>query len=312
MPNKNYMTLDMNYLSQDAYKDGFNQIYNTPNGSNCNASSVTALYDNGILDETDIEIVDFIYRCTICTYEQIAKFFSKIKPEELKKRVSTLYINVIINRFIMGNKKELNKKVPNEDDVRFFYCLNSGGNVILSHYKYDMNFINWEPEKVSMSRRNVRRILISNEFYLGVYDKTQVTYYKSLPEYHNRDLSPLIPSVELRYKTKDEKDAVIVADILDGLMDDKRLEDRIRNYGYFFGTNSYKKFFMRTEKPVLLLVTENDNHAISLLDMYEHLSQYLEFEVTTVERMSEGLFTPGSLLVYNDGTLYEKETGIFK
>lgn len=307
----NYMTKNDDYLAAESYKIGMGQIFNTPNGVNVNVTSVTSLYENEIITDTDIEILDFIYKCGICVYEQIERFFNG-KIRDLKKRVDTLYFNVLINQFILGDKKKLDKKIPDNDDVRFFYCLNSGGLVMLEHFKYAAEYVDWEPGKISMHIANVRKKIIDNEFRLGIKDYDGITEITNQPEYLNRERR-INPRSEVRYTDKEGNKKAVLTEVIDRSMPDKMLEDKFRDYGFFLGTQSYKKYFYRIDsKPIILFITEDDNHAIELLDMFGMLSKHADFIITTMERMLGGLSKPGSLMIYEDGTLYEKKSGLFE
>ena len=115
-------------------------------------TQVMMLKQRGIIDKTDIKLLELIYELKFCTVQQIGAYADMIgmEKDELDARLAVLFSNTIINKFGLVDEEKYKGVLPG--DIKVFYCLHTGGKQLLDAYSGE-DYIDWVPGYVFSGAR---------------------------------------------------------------------------------------------------------------------------------------------------------------
>lgn len=301
-------------------EESYKQVFYYKKVLNIDDAATASLYENDIVDDEDLKLIDFVYKTLVTDEKQILKFCKLEGIENGAKRLEKCFINVLLNKFALCTKESRfnkTKQIPKNEDVKYFYCLTAGGKILLNKYIYSPeNEIKWNNGSPCMSALNVRRAVISTEHYLKMRSFGDLQIYRPLPTMFVHDKTIRVNNVcklkENGMENEPEYKDIITEIVLYGT-EEAELRERFSILGTFLRTNSWQKYFFNKNmiKPTLLVITENDEAVSDVTQMLiKELPSDSEFYITTISRMRKGYDKVGSLLQYDEGTNSMKEISL--
>jgi hypothetical protein len=294
----------------------YKQIFYYKKALNIDEAATASLYENNIIDDEDLKIINFVYKALITDEEQVLEFCKLEGIEDAAKRLEKCFINVLLNRFALCTKESRynkTKQIPKEKDAKYFYCLTSGGRILLDKYVYyPENEVKWNTGSPCMSSMNVRRMIISTEHYLKMRSLGNLQIYRPLPTMVMRNEIIRVNNVcKLKYEGEPPVYKDIITEVVLYGTEESDLTDRFKTLGSFFRTNGWQKYFFNKDmiKPSILIITEDDSAVSDITKLVlKELPSDCVFYVSTIERMKKGYDKNGSLLQYDELTNSMKET----
>lgn len=277
--------------------DAIQQWENRP-GQPVNKAAVLNAFYSGALTPNDVSIAKFIFLHGYTTTNQMQTYFeNEISQSQLKRRIQTMLKYRILNRF---NFVDQDKNIISP----LIYCLDMGGGYLLENQSnFDVD--NWTPSENIRSPELIGRHLVASEFHVRIKEKFPELSFKFEPFkeiYFDRKKFKPTFIFELNEK-------VFLGEVIRGEEQLELLRDRMVRYDILLETNHYKRFW--PEKPVLFLVSENDEVALKVAEIVENHSRINGYRLTTDERVSRGLSTKGAFLKHEAGLLKEVTAKIF-
>ena len=262
-------------------------------------SRTVALKTKGLIDNTDIKILSYIYETKFCTKSQLKRFadYSGIEEDDLNARLEVMFSNTIINKFGFVDEENYKGKLP--DDIKVFYCLHDGGKHLLDNFSGE-DYINWEAGMVVCHSKIVTKTLISSELY------TQFLLASSPLVFHTR--RPLYTIKSDRFwggddycLSKGETPYYYICDTFLASEKANTVRNKLRSYESVFSSQIWKRYYVDGgQAPVLIFVTDDDTSAGALAGQ---IKTYFRFPngylITTKSRLLSGVNTPGAFLYYN-------------
>ncbi len=130
-------------------------------------NAIMDAYDNGILNDKDVEMFKFIYEVKIATKEQILKrcpwLDEYLFDKNVKKWVHERYLNV----FVLSNEED---QVITDDALKF-YTIDFCTITLLSHFVADNDVYNWNPRSLIMPLASIKKILLATDFRIACETK---------------------------------------------------------------------------------------------------------------------------------------------
>lgn len=290
----------MRYLKEEntlEIPEGFEQSFFKDPFLVTDLTATMMLKSKGIIDNTDIKILEYLYEVKFCTKEQIRRWakYEGLEDDDLFSRLNTMFINTIINKFGFVDEENYKGKLP--PDIKVFYCLHDGGKHLLDQYSGE-DWIDWQAGYVTTHSKNVLKSLISAELYTQLYTS-------SLPlVFHNR--RPLFIIKIDRFWGGDvfcikrgEETHYYVCDTFLSSDRTNMVRSKLRNYESVFTTNIWKSNFKDCgTTPHLIFITDDDNSAGALAGEIAPF-KFQDFLITTKDRILTGINTEGSFLSFN-------------
>ena len=260
-------------------------------------TATVMLKSKGIIDKTDIKIINYIYETKFCTKDQIKKWakYEGMDEGELFDRLDVLFTNTIINKFGFVDQENYKGKLP--PDIKIFYCLHDGGKNLLDNFSGE-DFIDWQAGYNVTHPKNVLKSLISAELYTQFYTSSSTLVFHArrplfkikMDRFYGGDTYCITRGDETHYY------------ICDTFLSSDRtnmVRNKLRNYESVFSTQIWKGTYKDTgTTPHLIFITDDDNAAGILAG---EVAQFKinDFLITTKDRLLTGINTQGSFLTLN-------------
>lgn len=295
-----YIKNRANYI---AIPDNFHQrFFHDPN-SQTNLTQIVNLKYTGVLDDSSIKILEFIYDVRFATLEQIEMFCGIKEIEYLEERLNTMFKAFAVNKFGMVDIERYANKLP--PDAKAYYCLGYAGMQLLQQFS-GRDYIDWEPGKTIQGARNISKHLFSTEIYLHMLScgvPLINTEYK--PEF-SVNKSTLRPMYGYSFKLKDGSIDYILTDIMYASDKISDIRYKLRLYEGLLTSNLWGKYFPdASRQPMMVIYTEDDATALALareISTGTKLSVYL---LSTMERtININMFETGAFLRYDGNDMF--------
>lgn len=262
-------------------------------------TQVMMLKQRGVIDKTDIKILELIYELKFSTIQQLETYANMIgmEKDELDARLAVLFSNTIINKFGLVDEEKYKGALPG--DIKVFYCLHTGGKQLLDAYSGE-DYIDWVPGYVFSGAKGVIKIILAGELYLQFIKSNKEFISHVRKPHYNLKNAEFFGGDEFCLKINN-KPTYFISDIF--LASDKNnvVKQKLRNYETVFASKGWKRYYLDGEKiPTLLFITENDGVASSLAGT---ISEFYHFPgpclFSTKDRLLRGITTEGSFF-YHD------------
>ena len=305
-----------NKIGERNRKTYFYEIFSSDNFAVIPKTPIMELKQSGDIDDVDVDMIDFVYRSRFCSKSQLERYCKYKGYENVENRIWNLLGSGIINSFFLSRINPRNAAVHKPADAKTFYCLKIGGKYILEEFS-DRRFVDWEAGNNITQIKNIENQEIFNEILLDIMTSgVKITNSWMHPEYSLREKrgKPL-GHLGITRTTEKEKEYLIF-DVI-------RMEDNPDDVQrkillweeYLVKNKSWMKIFGASKKlPTLVLITDNDESAMSLARSIGDSTQLNILLLTTFDRIeNKKLNDVGKFLKYNrdDKTLYEVSYNLF-
>lgn len=247
---------------------------------------ILKMYQDKKFTDFDVQLSIYIYKFKFITLSQIEKLasihFPTIPIENIKKRLSFLVKNRVLNEFMLG-EFELDKVAQGALRI---YCLDFGGKYFTEAFtKHDLSL--WNTSANIRGSVIIKQVLISNEFALRVMEvkgPSNVSYEKNL-EFWTRKQA-ISPDFEINILNKEEPNKTYSLCGVVATKSDFPLEIRstLEKMNQLLKTNAWKKYFLTHDEypPMLLIICEDD---ITAFNVGKSMSRFQisDYVLTTLE-----------------------------
>ena len=264
-------------------------------------TQIMMLKQRGVIDKTDIKILDFIYELKFATIQQLERFAETLlmDKEELEARLSVLFSNTIINKF--GLVDEEKYKGPLPEDIKAFYCLHTGGKQLLEAFS-GMDFIDWVPGYVFAGAKGVAKTILAGELFIQFYMSNKEFVSHVRRPYYNLKNAQFYGGDEFCLKING-KLTYFISDVFFASDKNNIVKKKLGDYSTVFASKGWKRYYKDGEDiPSLLFITDDDTVASALAGTINDLFVFPgPCLISTKERLLSGVTTEGSFL-YHDKT----------
>lgn len=292
----------MRYLKEENtlnIPEDFEQAFCKDPALNTDLTQIMLLKHRGIIDKTDIKILEFVYEMKFVTVQQMERFaaFEGVEKDDLEARLSVMYSNSIINKFGFVEEEKYRGKLP--ADIKLFYCLHTGGKQLLDNFGAD-DYYDWVVGYNITSPKGVSKTIIASELYLQLYtSNVPFVSHTRRPSYTIKEKS--FCGGEEFCMMVNNTPTYYISEVFFASDKQNIVKQKLRNYEGVFSSKGWMRYYKDgNEVPTLLFITEDDDTASQLAglinEFYRFTGTYL---LTTKERILQGITTEGSFL-YHD------------
>lgn len=263
-------------------------------------TQVMMLQNRGVIDKTDIKILEFIYEMKFVTKQQMDVFAEHIglEKDDINARLTVMYANTIINKFGFVEEEHYKGKLP--EDIKLFYCLHTGGKQLLDAFIVD-DYIDWVPGYNITSPKGVMKTLVSGELYLQfLLSSAPLTGHTRSPRYAYKDR--VIKGGNDYCLTINDKPTYYISEIFFASDKSSTVKNKLMDYEAFFSNSKgWQKYYKDGGVvPTLLFITDDDSTASQLAGL---INEYYRFNCpylfSTKDRLLKGITTVGSFFYHN-------------
>ena len=260
----------MNYIKKgELYNGGeydkFKQHFFTAIDRIASMPMVMNKVASGIITSEDVDLVKFLYTVGCCTEEQLYHYAALNNIQDVKSRLDRMIFNLIINKFVCTDE---NRTVSYPADACVFYCMHSGGQILLEQMADEIRVVDWNSGKCVMGARKLIKTCAIAEISLRVLCttgvRTEVTPYPSavLFDKRTKEVRHMSSLASYRYVFPDGTDDILLLDALFTYNHRYDVKQAIDTYVSFLTTGHWKKFYGKMEEaPKLLILVEDVENA---------------------------------------------------
>ena len=257
--------------------------------------------ESGQIDNSDIDILEFVSEMGVVTKEQIKRFCIKKGIENGEDRLAPLCNACCLNSFVLTTEAKYKGKFP--PDIMRYYVLHAGGAYLLERFK-GIDMLNWTQANNVMCSRLVGKSILNTELYLEMITQNKpLIYYDKAPIYDFAHNVALRGGAVYGFRAGDGSVFYLLTEIIRSSEKTKTIRQRVRNYETLVGTKYWRRYYNDSkEAPVLLFLTDNDDVAFSLAREIRDSTKLSTFMMSTDERILKGISNEGSIFIYDRET----------
>ncbi len=263
--------------------------------SNPSDSRALHFYNNGQINEMDVEILKFVYENRVVTLEQFQKLFPDVYVAQIMDRLGKLLSTHFLNQFMLGDG---NPEKHFQPDALAFYVLDFSAPALLYHLTNNEDMQNWSATLNTMSAGKVIKATMLTDFYLTIHQKmkNKPLAYNCYRIFNNGKIK-MIPRAEMILDDNGKRKNYLV-DIVDEndiyLGDKDKIREKLMRYESFYQKDSWDKYYdckgNPDQTPTLLLVCDNVNTAVAINKMLMDL-EIPNYRLTTLKLAQADLET---------------------
>lgn len=259
-------------------------------------NEIIEAYHEGKLVKLDLEIAKFLFSYKFATKEQIEQVF----PDEAKKviegRLQRLMKYRVINSFGLSYNPADGQRLSDDDFTA--YCLDLGGQYLLSHFWQDDSVLDWMYiGNVMTSELVAYHLMITDVGIKFLTNKPKgFKQFKPNPELRIGKKT-MIPGFELCIENNGEL-VYFLGDVVRKQDTRTVFREKAEKWNSLLNTKAWMKYYNTGtgQEPVLLIHTTDDEAALSVSGVITDVGEITKFRVTTEERLKGELFQKGTFL----------------
>ena len=262
---------------------------------NPSGSKALDLYNRGQINDTDVEIMKFVYDNKIVTLDQIQRFLPDMHINQIQDIIRKLFQNHFLNAFMLGDGNPEKRYQP---DAMQFYVLDFSAPALLFHLTNDEDMLNWSATNNYMRAGKVIKVIAMTDFYLLMHQKL-----KNSPLAYNcyrifsSGKTRVNPKVELIMDDQGKRKNFLfdVVDENDIFLGDKnKLNEKLLRYETMYNSDAWAKYYECDKDPeltpVLVIVCDTLNTAGQVNKMLMD-TEIPNYRLTTLKLAQTGLET---------------------
>lgn len=293
----------MKYITKDAFtsisviEDDMNQVFHHQWSRNVYKNEIIKMKHEGSITEEDLAVAKLLFRFRFATIEQLHEAVGTSKDiNSFYSRLQKLLTYRIINKFMLS----FNHDDKLYSDAQQFYCLDIGGQHLLTHFSNEEEVLDWFYIQSIVTSEIVAKSLMVFEFY-NSFMRTcpgKIAYFKPNPVIR-LGTKTMIPAFELTLKHQSQI-IYFVGEVLRKQEVSTVFRDKALKWNQLINTNTWKKYYGHDNSmpPVLLAITADDVSASMGSRIIHETGEIANFRVTTEERVKKPLYEKGSFLRY--------------
>lgn len=255
---------------------------------------------DGQFTDDDVAIAKLLLDYRFATLEQLHEAVGLDEPiNKFKSRIDELVKFRILNSFTLSFDAGM-RRIP--DDAFMIYCLDIGGQHLLSHFSeseklldwfYIINIVTSEIVARDLMITDIGRVFLRNE-------PEGFVYFNPKPELMV-GRKTMIPAFEFLIEEFGQK-KYFVGEVMRSSEAPTLFRDKAMKWNHLLKTQTWRKYYGGSDAlnpPVLLLLASDDETALNAARILDETGEIDLFRLTTEERSMKKLYERGAFLKYN-------------
>lgn len=258
---------------------------------------VNAKYDGDITDR-DIEIIKFLFSCRFATLEQIYKYLEltdnlggQTSENSIKVRLDKLVqLYRVLNKFMLSPIEE--ERIDSESLQ--FYCLDLGGAFLLHNFTNEPleEIRSWRPRTANL---HTPEAVAKDVFVTSMYLKLLETFgseFINFEAYKKMAYDKTLMTVTFDFCIeRDGLKKYFIGQVFREEDMISRLGKDADNIEKLVATNTWKKYYIETQQPPVVLFFVPDDYLAQELALSVSERQIQKYRISTFERVQGDLAT---------------------
>lgn len=291
--------------------DDMNQIFEHEFKKAVYKNEIIKRKHEGQLTDKDVAVAKMLLDYRFATLEQLHEAIAKDESfSKFRKRVTQLVDFRILNSFTLSYDSGL-RKIP--DDSFLVYCLDIGGQHLLSHFTESEKLLDWfYIINIVTSEIVARDLMIADVGRSFMKNRPMgMAYFEPKPELRV-GRSTMIPAFEFLLEAYGQR-KFFVGEIMRSNDAPTLFRDKAMKWNHLLQTSIWRKYYGGSDAPappILILVASDDETALSAARILDETGEVDLFRLTTEERSKKNLYERGAFLKYNKETKLLNPTAI--
>ena len=281
--------------------DDMRQVFRNPFTKNVYKNEIIRMMNDRELSEKDLTVCELLFQYKFGTLEQLHKASKTDKSVSgFQNRLNRLIEFRIINEFALTYLREEQEEIPR--DAFKAYCLDLGGQYLLTHFGKDENIMDWfYIENIVTSEIVAQRLLIFDFCMPFLINKPAGFKYLTPSPELRVGKRTLIPSFELCLE-KNGRMTYFIGEVSRDQDVYTFFKGKMYKWNELLTTHTWKKYYNANDdgnEPVVLLMTNGIEAALQASRIFSEIGEISKFRVTTQELLENPLYESGTFMRYD-------------
>lgn len=291
------------YITQEGYEsisvieDDMRQVFHHPFNRNVYKNEIIKMKQAGSITEEDLAVAKLLFRFRFGTLEQIHEAVGSEKDiGAFYGRLQKLLQYRIINKFMLtfNHDEEIYK------DSQMFYCLDIGGQHLLTHFSNAEEVLDWfYIHSIATSEIIANHLVVLETF--NAFQRTcphKISYFRPHPVLRvgTKTMVPAFEMALLHHGTP----IYFLGEVFRKQEMSTVFRDKSQKWGQLLNTNTWRKYYGHDNdsSPILLAIAADDVTALTASKILYEAGDIKQFRVSTEERAKMPLYEKGAFLKY--------------
>lgn len=293
----------MKYLTKEGYEsiavieDDMRQVFHHPFSRNVYKNEIIKMKQEGSITEEDLTVAKLLYRFRFSTLEQLYEAVGSTKDiRSFYGRLQKLLSYRIINKFMLS----FNHEERLYQDAQQFYCLDIGGQYLLTHFSNEEDIMDWFYIQSIATSEIIAKSLMTLEMY-NSFMRTcpdKIAYFRPNPAIR-LGTKTMLPAFEMALKHQTQT-VYFLGEVVRKQEVSTVFRDKSLKWNQLLNTNTWRKYYGHDNdmSPVLLAMGADDVTGLMASKILHETGDIKQFRITTETRLKELLYEKGSFLKY--------------
>lgn len=291
-----YITKE-DFTSVSVIGDDMRQVFHHEFNQNVYKNVIIKMKQEGSITEEDLKVAKLLFRYRFATIEQIHEAVGSEKElRSFYNRLDKLLSYRIINKFMLSYQEEDRLHA----DAQQFYCLDIGGQHLLTHFSNEEDVLDWFYIKSIATSEIIARHLLILDIYNSFMRTTpeKVAYFRPEPELRVGTVT-LVPAFELVLSHHGQT-VYFLGEVARKQDVGTVFRHKMKKWNQLITTNTWRKYYDQEGDipPIVLGIASDDVTALTAGRILHEVGEIKQFRLTTEERMKNQLHLKGSFLRY--------------
>lgn len=289
-------------------EDDMNQVWHHEFRKKVSKNVIVQKWDEGDITTEDLKVAQVLLHYRFATPEQLydaVDFERKLSFEAFKERLEELLLYRIVNAFGLTIRQGEHELDLDEDYV--IYCLDVGGQGVLTHHIKDERLLDWLYIENVVSSAIVAHDLMVTEMERR-FKKTNpahLKYFKPSPEL-KLGRKTMFAAFEMLFEQQGHeleapKRKYVVGEIMRKQEAPTTFRDKVNKWNKLLKEDYWRRYYGgsdATKPPILLVYAADDETAYHAAKILYETGDISNFRITTEERAKRPLYDKGVFMKY--------------